>query len=120
MSTALIVGDDRAVAAARAGMGEDAIVDALPYLQTGGAQPRDAARPQAPRQGALARSWPSVRAAAAAAAGTEEPPLQQLYRVSGTNLLMAVGTLIAVFALLEPGREPEELWDTITSADWSG
>ncbi len=48
----------------------------------------------------------------------EEPPLQQLYRVNTTNLLMAVGTLIAVFALLSQVGNPEEFYDTISSADW--
>ena len=33
VSTALVVGDDRAVAAARAGIGDDAVIEALPYLQ---------------------------------------------------------------------------------------
>ena len=37
--------------------------------------------------------------------------------MSGTNLMMAVGTLIAVFALLSQVGSPQELWDTITSAD---
>ena len=58
-----------------------------------------------------------MRAAAAAATGTDEPPLQELHRVSGTNLMMAIGTLIAVFALLSQVGSPQELWDTITSAD---
>jgi uncharacterized membrane protein YbhN (UPF0104 family) len=43
--------------------------------------------------------------------------LQELHRVSGTNLMMAVGTLIAIFALLSQVGSPQELWDTITSAD---
>jgi glycosyltransferase 2 family protein len=60
----------------------------------------------------------ALRDAAAAAVGTEAPPLQQLYRVSGTNLMMAVGTLIAVFALLSQVGDPATFWDTIKGASW--
>ena len=60
----------------------------------------------------------ALRATVVASTGTEEPPLQQLYRVNTTNLLMAVGTLIAVFALLSQVGDPAEFWDTISSADW--
>ena len=37
--------------------------------------------------------------------------------MSGTNLMMAIGTLIAIFALLSQVGSPQELWDTITSAN---
>ena len=115
VSTALLVGDDRAVAAARAGLGDDAIIEALPYLQPA-ALSRDL-RPDRRHRKERSKEVASVRAAAAAAVGTEEPPLQELHRVSGTNLMMAVGTLIAVFALLSQVGSPQELWDTITSGD---
>jgi uncharacterized membrane protein YbhN (UPF0104 family) len=59
----------------------------------------------------------ALREATATATGTELPPLQELHRVSGTNLMMAVGTLIAIFALLSQVGSPQELWDTITSAN---
>ena len=58
-----------------------------------------------------------MRAAAATAIGTDEPPLQELHRVSGTNLMMAIGTLIAISALLSQVGDPQELWDTVTNAD---
>src|SRR6185369_7664699 len=56
---------------------------------------------------------------AATAAGIEEPPLQQLYRVNTTSLLMAVGTLIAVFALLSQIGDPEEFYNTIKDANFA-
>ena len=118
VSSALLVGDDRAVAAADAGMGHDAIVEALPYLQPA-ALSRDLRTDRRHRK-QRSKEVASVRAAAAAAVGTDEPPLQELYRVSGTNLLMAVGTLIAVFALLSQVGDPQEFWDTITAPNWSG
>lgn len=115
VSTALLVGDDRAVAAARAGLGDQAIVDALPYLQPA-ALSRDL-RVDRKHRKERSKQVESVRAAAAAAVGTDEPPLQELHRVSGTNLMMAIGTLIAIFALLSQVGDPQQLWDTITSAD---
>ena len=54
----------------------------------------------------------------AATAGVEEPALQQLYRVNATNFLMAVGSLIAVFALLSQIGDPGEFWRTISAANW--
>jgi undecaprenyl-diphosphatase len=61
----------------------------------------------------------ALRDAAAQAVKTEAPPLQQLYRVNTTNLLMSVGTLIAVFALLSQIGDPEEFYETIKNADWA-
>jgi uncharacterized membrane protein YbhN (UPF0104 family)/tRNA A-37 threonylcarbamoyl transferase component Bud32 len=115
VSTALLVGDDRAVAAARAGLGDAAIEEALPYLQPA-ALSRDLRTDRRHRK-ERSKQVESVRAAAAAAVGTDEPPLQELHRVSGTNLMMAIGTLIAIFALLSQVGDPQTLWDTITSAD---
>jgi undecaprenyl-diphosphatase len=115
VSTAQLVGDDRAVACAREGIGDAAVVEALPYLQPA-ALSHDLRTDHRHRK-EQSKQVASVRAAAAAATSTDEPPLQELHRVSGTNLMMAVGTLIAVFALLSQVGNPQELWDTITSAD---
>jgi uncharacterized membrane protein YbhN (UPF0104 family) len=115
VSTALIVGDDRAIAAARAGLGDAAVVEALPYLQPA-ALSREM-RPDRKHRRERSRQVAAVREAAAAATGIDLPPLQELHRVSGTNLMMAIGTLIAVFALLSQVGSPQELWDTITDAD---
>jgi undecaprenyl-diphosphatase len=113
--TAGLVGPDRAAAAAVRTLGAAAVVEALPMLQ-----PAALSRESRPRKWRthkdFAHQVDAVRAAAAKAAGTEEPALQQLHRVSGTNLMMAVGTLIAIAALLSQVGSPEELWDTITNA----
>jgi uncharacterized membrane protein YbhN (UPF0104 family) len=115
VSTALLVGDDRAVAAARAGLGDDAITEALPYLQPAALSPD--MRVGRRQRKARSKEVESVRAAAAQAVGVDEPPLQELHRVSGTNLMMAIGTLIAISALLSQVGDPQELWDTVTNAD---
>jgi len=109
------VGNDRAVAAARRGLGDDGVVEALPYLQPA-ALSREL-RPDRRHRKERSKQVSAVREAAATATDTPEPQLQELHRVSGTNLMMAIGTLIAIFALLSQVGDPQELWDTVTSAD---
>src|SRR5438477_12308608 len=60
-----------------------------------------------------------LRTLSAQAAGVDPPHLQELHRVSSTNLLMAVGTFIGISALLSQVGSPEELWNTIKDANWS-
>ena len=118
MSTAAIAGNDRAIAAAVRGIGSDALAAAVPLLQPG-ALSQDLRPSRRRGRKALKKQLDDVAApAAVTATGIEAPPLQQLYRVNTTNLLMAVGTLIAVFALLSQIGDPEEFWNTISSADW--
>jgi undecaprenyl-diphosphatase len=116
LSTADVVGNDRAVAAALRGVGKDGVVAALPMLQA----PALSSDMRVHRRERKARNKQlgELRDAAAKAVDTEAPPLQQLYRVSGTNLLMAIGTLIAVFALLSQIGDPQTFWDTIKDANW--
>ncbi len=103
--------------AALAVLGKDTIAEALPFLQTA-ALSYDM-RPHGRRaRSDLKKLLGEVRDTACAAADVEAPPLQQLARVNTTSLLMAVGTLIAVFALLSQVGDPEEFWDTISSANW--
>jgi uncharacterized membrane protein YbhN (UPF0104 family)/tRNA A-37 threonylcarbamoyl transferase component Bud32 len=115
VSTAEIVGDDRAVAAALAGLGNEPLVDALPLLQPAALSTE--MRPGRHERKERAAHVGKLREATATATGSDLPPLQELHRVSGTNLMMAVGTLIAIFALLSQVGSPQELWDTITSAN---
>lgn len=117
-STAEIVGEKRAIIAALRGVGPDELAAALPFIQSAALSPemrphkRHARKEQKERLEAL-------RNGAAAAVDAEVPPLQQLYRVNTTSLLMAVGTLIAVFALLSQVGDPEEFYNTIKNADWA-
>jgi undecaprenyl-diphosphatase len=118
LSTADIVGDDRATAAAIRGIGPDALVAALPLLQPG-ALSQDLRPIRRRARNERKKHLDALRAAVVHATGIDEPPLQQLYRVDTTNLLMAVGTLVAVFALLSQVGDPEQFWNTISSADWA-
>ncbi len=115
-SSALTVGNERAVGAAIGVVGADSVTASLALLQPA-ALSREI-RPSGHKEHKeFAKQVSALRAAAAAAAGTEEPPLQPLYRVSGTNLMMAVGTLIAIFALLSQVGSPQQLWDTFQNAE---
>jgi uncharacterized membrane protein YbhN (UPF0104 family) len=117
-STAGFVGDDRAIAAARRGVGDAAVLAALPRLQPAALSAELRPRHRAERK-ALGERLTALREGAAVAVGAEPPPLQQLYRVDATSLVMAVGTLIAVFALLGQVGDPGDFVDTMKSADWA-
>jgi undecaprenyl-diphosphatase len=116
-ATSAIVGNDRAVAAAIRGAGAEALAASLPLLQPG-ALTRDLRPAKRTARKAFNQRLAALRSDAATALDTDEPPLQQLYRVNTTSLLMAVGTLIAVFALLSQVGDPEEFYNTIKDADW--
>jgi undecaprenyl-diphosphatase len=117
-ATAHVVGNDRAIKAAVSVLGKDTIAAALPYLQTA-ALSHEMRPHKRHAKKELVGQLAELREAAAKATRTEAPQLQELYRVNSTNLLMAVGTLIAVFALLSQVGDPEEFWDTIKNADWA-
>ena len=51
--------------------------------------------------------------------GSRSRPSSSSTGSTRTNLLMAVGTLIAVCALLSQVGDPQTFWDTITNADWA-
>jgi undecaprenyl-diphosphatase len=115
-ATAAIVGTDRAVSAAIAGMGRDSVTAALPLLQPGVLS--------GTTRSALDRSEPGANLTelserAAAAVGTEPPELQELFRVNPRRLLMAVGALIAIAVLLSRVGDPVEFWDSIRDAQWA-
>ncbi len=115
VSLATLVGNERAVASAGASLGADTLAGALPYLQSpalSAERARVCHRDRKALQHRLGelRTWSPH-------AGVEEPALQQLYRVNATNFLMAVGSLIAVFALLSQIGDPGQFWKTIASAN---
>jgi glycosyltransferase 2 family protein len=117
VSLATLIGNDRAVTTPFASLGADTLAGALPYLQSP-ALSADT-RPLKPRdRKALQHRLSDLRSLVASTAGVDEPALQQLYRVNATNFLMAVGALVAVFALLSQIGDPGEFWRTISAANW--
>jgi undecaprenyl-diphosphatase len=117
-ATTAIVGAERAVRAAVQAVGPGALSDALRFLQPA-ALTRETRAAAAGGRKELADRLARLRHLGAEAAGTEEPELLQLYRVSPANLLMAVGTLIAAGALLSQIGNPAQLWHAAQSANWA-
>jgi uncharacterized membrane protein YbhN (UPF0104 family)/tRNA A-37 threonylcarbamoyl transferase component Bud32 len=116
VSTAVIVGEERATAAAAQGIGPDALAQALPFMQPAALSP--GARSAGGRTRVKAR-MDKLRSLGAKAAGVDPPQVQELHRVSPANLLLAVGTLVGVSALLSGVGSPAHLWSTVNAADWT-
>ena len=115
-ATSVLVGPERAVSAARAVLGGDALAAALPWLEPTAvtAATREVLDEGAGSETALEE----LRGVAAREIGTEVPQLRQLYRVHPRQLLMAVGALVAVGVLLSRIGNPVQFWDTVRNANW--
>jgi uncharacterized membrane protein YbhN (UPF0104 family) len=95
VSTAVISGVGRAVAAAEQALGTEGLTAASSYVQPA------ALNPALRRQVAAADlDVDAVRRAAVAAAGAEEPPLQRLRRLSVGRVLMGLLLFVAATALI--------------------
>ena len=116
-STARLVGPSRAAATARRGIGREALAAALPLLQSAALSHETRAADHRGRE--LRSQLSHLREESAAAAEAEPPPLQQLHRVRASSLLLAVGTLVAVFALLMQVGDPTAISTTLRHAEWS-
>jgi uncharacterized membrane protein YbhN (UPF0104 family) len=115
-STSQIVGNERAVAGALAGVGGDQLVAALPLLQPAGLSREIRPTSRHGRRQAFAKHLAELRSSAASALDTTVPPLQDMYRVKASNLLMAVGTLFGLVALFSQVGSPSQLWNTVSGA----
>src|SRR3954452_17487510 len=95
VATALIVGFDRAVSAAQAALGGDAMAAVLPYLQP-------AALSSETRRALSDSGWKldALRAAAARAAGVDVPKLEQLRRVTIGSIVMVVVIGLVAWAVI--------------------
>jgi undecaprenyl-diphosphatase len=116
-STAALVGDERAVDALIRTLGVEVVIGALGYLESAAMTAETRTALGASRK-AVKKHLTELRDSGAKAAGTEPPRVQQLHRVSGQSLLMAVGALLAVGVLLSQLGSPQELWDTLKNADF--
>jgi glycosyltransferase 2 family protein len=95
VSCSLLVGEARAVASARAGVGDEALRDALPFVQHAALSPglRDEVR-------ARHADVDALRLSAARAAGGEAPEVAELHRIRLRDVLLMVLTLVAAYTLL--------------------
>jgi uncharacterized membrane protein YbhN (UPF0104 family) len=115
-ATAAVVGAERALAAARRGIDDDALLAALPMLQPQSISgwTHDALGGRSGLDEKLA----ALRETTAAGLGTEAPQLRQLYRIHPRHLLMAVGALVAIAVLFSRVGDPGEFWASIDEANW--
>ncbi len=107
--TALLVGSDRSIAAARRGLTDEQVAAMLPLVQTASlnAELRRRVRQEKLKVGDL-------RKTTASAIGTETPPLEQLTRVTWKSILMVVFIGFAVYTIV--GGLADVGFDTIASA----
>jgi uncharacterized protein (TIRG00374 family) len=95
VATALVVGSERAVAAAAKALGSDALADALPFLQPAAL---DRASMRALRDQHL--DLDDLRKLAAERAAIEIPDLEQIRRVSVRSILMVALLAFVAYALI--------------------
>ncbi len=116
VATATVVGDDRAVEAARRTIGDELLADALPMLQA-------AALSRGLRQDARATGLKvsRLREHAAATLGVSKPEVAALQRVSVGNALMTVLTVFAAYTLVTTLVDIglDTISDQVADASWA-
>ena len=110
-ATAAVAGPRRALRAARAVIGDDALGDALPLLQP-------SVMTGTTRDDLDGETLEQLRDAGAQLLHRETPQLRQLYRVHPRSIAMAVAALFAVGFLLSRIGDPAEFWDSVRDASW--
>ncbi|HMC08080.1 MAG TPA: lysylphosphatidylglycerol synthase transmembrane domain-containing protein [Actinomycetota bacterium] len=116
-SLASLVGPERALASALAGAESAHLAPALPLLQPAALTPQTRSALGSRKAGTDLLS--RLRELGAAVTGTAPPALEQLRRVSGANLLLAVGALVAVGGLLAAVGSPAQLAAATRHARWN-
>lgn len=116
VATAVVAGPDRAIAAARAAIGDAALTDALPVVQASALTGRLQQQAKAAEL-----KMKDLRTATTDALGTEAPPLVQLARVTWGNVAMVVLTLVAASALISALTDIglDTIADEVANASWA-
>jgi uncharacterized membrane protein YbhN (UPF0104 family) len=107
-----LVGDDRAIAAARTSLGKDGLSALLPYLQT-------TALPRVNRRSAddLKKLCARLRDEVSSKTGVEAPKLEELRRVAPSSILIAAFTILGMYLLI--GQFAHVEWSTMfKDAHW--
>jgi uncharacterized membrane protein YbhN (UPF0104 family) len=111
--TSLVVGPERATAAAARVLPVGVLEAALPFLLRAALNP-GASRAMRGKKRLLA----GLREEGAKAAGVEVPELIEPRRISWVTLLLVIGTLIGGWALIGVLVNVTQSWSTITGAKW--
>ena len=112
-AAAVVVGAERAAAAASRCLSAEVLTGVLQHLRRAGLDPilvRDLRGHK--------KLLDQVREQAAAAKSIELPKLAEPRRISWTNLILIVGTLIGGWALIGVLIDVTQSFDTIIGADW--
>ena len=115
-SLALLVGAERAARSAHDGLGQEALVEALPYLQVPAVSAVNRRQVDKPK-----KLVADLSEAVLTATGVEKPEPVELRRVSLRSLL-AVGLVLLIGSALVPlitGVDYAEIWDVLEGADWA-
>ncbi len=112
-TTAAVVGAERAVAAARTGLGDDALGAAVPYLQPG-VLTRDVRSTLKHTKATMQE----LRTVVSQALGVDVPEIEELRRVPPGTILTFAMTAFGVWALLGVIGDPAELWRQIRDANF--
>jgi uncharacterized membrane protein YbhN (UPF0104 family)/tRNA A-37 threonylcarbamoyl transferase component Bud32 len=110
VSTAALVGDERALEAAGTALGAERLAELLPFLESAALSPA-ARRSLHDRK----RQLKDLREAGAAWTGVEVPQLTQLRRISPSSVVMAAATFIG-FYLIVAQFSGVDLWDSLQDA----
>jgi len=113
VTTALVVGPQRAVAGAARVLDTDTLVASLPFLLRAALNPV-ASRAVRGKKALLT----GLRDEGAKAAGVEVPKLIEPRRISWVDLALILGTLIGGWALIGVLVNVTKSWSTITGAKW--
>jgi uncharacterized protein (TIRG00374 family) len=115
-SLSLVVGTERAVAAAHRGMGQEALVGALPYVQQPAVSAVNRRRTEEPKKVVHALKEEIVEVTGATA-----PEPVKLRRVTGRSVVLGALFLLLASALIPlfTSVDYAEIWDVLQSANWA-
>jgi uncharacterized membrane protein YbhN (UPF0104 family)/tRNA A-37 threonylcarbamoyl transferase component Bud32 len=111
-TSAVIVGNERALAAAQRAIGSEGLVEMLPLLES--AALSSAARKAIPD---TKKFLTKLREEGAALAGEEVPKLTELRRVTPSSVIMAAATFLGFYLIVEQ-FVGVDLWATLQDAEW--
>jgi uncharacterized protein (TIRG00374 family) len=115
-SLAVSLGTERSVTVARDGLGDDALIAALPYIQ------RSAVSTEGRKALPSKKSFfGDIRDEVASQTGVEAPKPAQLTRISWRSIFMFALTLVAAYALIGmlSGIDFMAVWEELQDASWA-
>lgn len=115
VSSAILVGAERAVEAARSGLGDDVVESLVPYLQLPAVS--SATRRLIDKPGKFIKE---LRATVVDATGMTKPEKVRLRRVRLSDIAILVAILLVAGLILRQFADVDfaEVWQTIQSANW--